>query len=633
VKNAIVPRFLLLAVLGFGGAAAAIAQSTTTEAAYLQADAFLRQARAAGSLSEATDFAASALQLAPDYSEALYVRARLELAERSTVRAAIGDLRKALAGGSWTVTHPAVVGQDLADVLLRTGQLAEARALLTRLALHDPSNVRTALLLARLYDRAGDRAALRSALADDVLKFPLEDDFAILLSRLLEREGSRPEARRAIATQLKVHADSLPLLLRAAELAPGAEARVSAVDAYTARGGKDPLASVLALEAPARNAQKYLTQFIDNGGLNREDLVERVSGAVRGRRSLASSFQSALSHYSGNRDLEPQGDGHYQERWTFQDGQLVSWVRDPHEDGRPELAAQFAKGLPVSLTIRTAGDTLLTLSYSTYPSVDSASAPASPESLARTYMLVPYSVKFPFLAAGSLPAVAGLAPRALRNPGDFPMKRVLASSYLVEEYAADGTLVRRIDLLRGQRVFMEEKLLGSGPFDHRVWYENGQPVRGARDLDGSGRFAVQETWRDGKLAAIAVDTNGDGKVDYRERYIPSLMKSWDYDEDGRDDSREYPMGAGTVVREFSTALNGVFDISFTWKNGNLVQAMRRGHALSVTTDAGRGVVWIGPEAPASVRFNADEPEGYRSIAGKEYLLFRHEGVTYVEELP
>jgi tetratricopeptide (TPR) repeat protein len=635
VKNAVVPRFLLLAVLGLGGVAAAAAQPSTTEAAHQQADAFLSQARsslAAGARSEAADFLASALQLAPDYSEALYLRARLELGQRSAVRAAIDDLRAALANGSWTTTDPSVAGQDLADLLLRTGGLTEARTLLTRLALHDPSNARTSLLLARLYNRAGEQAALRRTLADAVLKFPLEDDFFLLLSGLLEKDGNRAEARRVIATQLRVHADSLPLLLRAAELAAGAGARIAAVEAYTARGGKDPLASVVALEAGARNPQKYLSQFIDNGGLSREDLVERVSRALQGSRSLTSSLQSALSRYSGNRDLDPQGDGHYQERWTFQDGQLISWVRDTHEDGQPELAARYSGGSPVSLTMRTAGDTLLTLSYSTYPSIDSVNVPASPENPARTYMIVPYSLKFPFLA-GRVPAAAGFAPRALRNPGTFPLSGVLRSSYVEEEYAADGTLVRRIDLLRGQRVFMEEKLQGTGPFDHKVWYRNGQPVRGARDLDGSGRFAVQETWRDGRLAAIAVDTNGDGKVDYREQYLPTPMKSWDYDEDGRVDSREYPAGPSTIVRDFSTGLNGVFDVSFTWKNGDLVRVVRRGHALSVTTDPARGVVWIGPAAPASVAFNAGEPEGYRSIAGKEYLVFRHEGVTYVEELP
>jgi hypothetical protein len=204
---------------------------------------------------------------------------------------------------------------------------------------------------------------------------------------------------------------------------------------------------------------------------------------------------------------------------------------------------------------------------------------------------------------------------------------------MIEQGAPDGTIVRRTQLLRGKRVFMEESTLGKGTFDHLVWYENGQPFRGTRDLDGSGRFAVNETWQDGKLASIAVDTNGDGKVDYRERYVPSLMKYWDYNGDGIDDSREYPVGPDTVVRDFSTAMNGVFDVSYVWKKGNLVRVMRRGQSVAVTRDAARGVVWIGPPAPINVQIDTGGTEGYRPFAGKQYLVFHQDGVTYLEELP
>jgi len=501
------------------------------------------------------------------------------------------------------------------------------------LSARDPSNALTYLLLARLYDQTGERAALSRTLSDAVLKFPGEDGFALLLSRLREIQGNRADARLVIATQLRVHPDSLPLLLRAAELAPAGRPRAIAADAYTAQGGKDPLAAVLALEAAASDQQKYLSQFIDNGGLSREDLVERVARVARGSTRLAAAFRSALSTYSGNRDLDPQGDGSYQERWKFQDGQVVSWIRDTHKDGQAELSASFQNGMPQSLTIRMTGDTLLTLSYSAYPYVRSVVAPALPGSPAGTYLPVPYSLKFLFLVPAALPLPTGVAPRALRDPGPFPLAQLLRSSSAVEDYAPDGTVVRRTELLRGQRVFMEEKTNATGSFDHRVWYQNGQPVRGERDLDGSGRFGQKETWRNGRLASIAVDTDGDGKVDYRESYFPTLQKSWDFDEDGRDDSREYVAGPGTVVREFSTRLNGVFDVGFTWKNGNLVGAARGGRALNLTTDQARHVVWIGSTPPGSAGVDLSGQEGYRSIAGKEYLVFRHEGVTYVEEVP
>ena len=135
---------MLLAVLGLGGAVAASAQEASFDPAHAQADAFLTQARAslaAGSQAQASDLIASALQIAPDYSEALYANAERELAHRDTTLAAVADLRKALANGSWAVTDPSAAQEALAEVLLRIGRLQEARGLLLSVAAHDPSRL------------------------------------------------------------------------------------------------------------------------------------------------------------------------------------------------------------------------------------------------------------------------------------------------------------------------------------------------------------------------------------------------------------------------------------------------------------------------------------------------------------
>jgi tetratricopeptide (TPR) repeat protein len=630
-KTANISCVLLLAVLGLRVTVAVTAQAGDTPVVYAQADAFLLQARAAVSQSQAADLVASALQIAPGYSEALYERARGELANRETTLGAVADLRAAIVNASWTTTNPSEAQQALAEVLLRMGRLADARALLLQIAAHDRSDARTFLLLARVYEGEGDSSALGKALAEDIREFPLDDNFTLLLSRQQEREGNLQTARRTVSTQLEVHPGSLSLLLRAAELAPGPSARVKAVDVYTAQGGKDPLASIIALEARASKPQGYLSQFVDKGGLAHEDLVERAVRAVSANKRLATAFQSDLSSFSGSRDLDPDGDG-YQERWTFKGGLPISWVRDMHKDGQPEFAAQFGKMLPVSLTVRTPEATLFTISYSTYPYIESVISLISGGG-SRTYFLVPYSMTFPFLSAASLPLRSGMAPRALRNPGPLAMDKVALSSYKIEDNTSDGTLVRRIDVLMGKKVFMEESILGTGTFDHLVWFENGQPIRGVRDADGSGKFTIVETWQNGKIASIAVDENGDGKVSYRERYLPSPMKTWYYDETGREESIEYPVGPSTVVQEFSSRLNGVSDITFIWRNGALVQVTRRGQAVSVTHDVGRGLVWIGLAAPSGAPVDASGPDGYRTIAGRNYLIFHHDGVAYAEELP
>ena len=69
----------------------------------------------------------------------------------------------------------------------------------------------------------------------------------------------------------------------------------------------------------------------------------------------------------------------------------------------------------------------------------------------------------------------------------------------------DGvTLLRRTELSRGQKVYVEEDADGDGRLDHRVWFLNGQPVRGERSLTGDGVFQIKETWSGGKLVSETV---------------------------------------------------------------------------------------------------------------------------------
>jgi tetratricopeptide (TPR) repeat protein len=627
-------RLLPVLVVLFLAAGVLGAQTTGADASRAEADSWLEKAKAsfaAGSMAQTADLLAPALQLSPDYSEALYLRARVELSTREGTPTGVQDLRRAIASDTWNGTDPSTARQDLAEVLVRTGRLAEARVLLDALVSRDASDPRTFLLLARLYTRSGETASLRRILSDASARFPLVDDFALMTAALLVREGRRADARRVIATQIKVHPDSQALVLRAAQVEPSAAGRVARIEQYDQQGGNDPLSAVVALEAPSRDQQKYLSRFIDQGGLSREELVERVAAAARGTPRLRDALQSALNAFSGNRDLDADGDGFSEERWSFSSGSATSWVRDADEDGVPEYSATFQGGVPTSFTWRPDARAEVTLSYSAYPAAASASRSALPSTGGSTkLLLVPYSVTVPILASR---APAGFAPRISSRFRLPSLEALQRSSWRTEESGPDGTVVRRIDLSGGTRVYMEEDTRGSGKIDHKVWYSNGRPVRGARDLNGSGRFDVEETWSNGQLASITADTNDDGKIDYRERFGGSPMKSWDFNEDGIVDSREYPVGKGRNVRDLSTAMNGTFDLSLVWEGDRLVGVRRDGQDVPVTRDPGRGIIWIGPAGAPSAAVNGESAEGYVTTGGKEYLVFRHAGVTYAEELP
>ena len=524
----IIPAALLFFVSGTESVSAQL--SGREEAARNQADAFLAEAALAlgsGSPAQARPLVDSALELAPDYSEALYLRARLELADRRTTLPAIADLRGALRKGTWTSTDPAIAQQTLGEVLLRAGRPSEAQPVLEQLVSTHPEDPRNTLLLARTFAKSRDAAREQKVLSDAAVRFPLVDDFRLLSASLSERQGRLSAARDVISVGLKVHPDSLPLMLAAARFERAPNGRLAAVDLYLEKGGNDPLVPVLALESSPRNRQKYLDSFLSLGGLAHQDLVDRVIAAVRGRRDLASSLQDALAAYTGTRDLDADQDGYWEDRWTFDKGAVTDWVREPAQDGVAQYSARFVKGSPVSFTYISSADVKVTLSFSRYPFIESATetlqnassamrtiqnAPGTAQAAqvassaapaAGTLFLVPYTLQCAFLQPGSV--AHGLAPRIAARFKLPTLEQLQNGAYRREEYQSDGvTLLRRTELSRGQKVYVEEDADGDGHIDHRVWYVNGQPARGERSLTGDGVFPIKETWRDGKLVRETV---------------------------------------------------------------------------------------------------------------------------------
>ena len=136
-----------------------------------------------------------------------------------------------------------------------------------------------------------------------------------------------------------------------------------------------------------------------------------------------------------------------------------------------------------------------------------------------------------------------------------------------------------------------------------------------------------------------VDTDGDGTPDYTELAGPRPVRLWDYNGDGRDDARQTILADGSVAREFSTSLDGRFDLRVVFAGARIASVQRDGKPLAVQVDARNGLVWIGRAAVgssgaagASSSFDTAAPDGFRLIGGRRYLVFRHEGTLYAEEL-
>jgi hypothetical protein len=230
-----------------------------------------------------------------------------------------------------------------------------------------------------------------------------------------------------------------------------------------------------------------------------------------------------------------------------------------------------------------------------------------------------------------------MVPRPLATVALPSRAQLAAAVWRTEDTRRDsGQLVRRIDAARGVPAFLEEDLDGDGRLDHRVWYRQGSPVRGERDLADDGIFESVETWKDGRLWKSAVDTDGDGTPDYTELAGPRPVRLWDYNGDGRDDARQTFLADGSVAREFSTSLDGRFDLRVVFAGARIASVQRDGKPLAVQVDPRHGLVWIGRAAVAPSgafpSLDAAPPDGFRLIGGRRYLVFRHEGTLYAEEL-
>ncbi len=614
---------------GTRGASVAAVNGVSGTGPRAQADAFLAQARSwlsAGDMPRAGSFASTALELDPGYSEALFLVARVESADRPSTRPAIDHLREAVKRATWVSTDPVVAEQLLTDLLVRTGQLAEARKAAERLTAARPDDPQNFVLLSRAEDRAGDTSAEQRTLTSALARFPSSVDIRLATARLLRRMGRRAEGAAIIQTGLRLQPDNPPLLLAAADTETDRAKKVSDVELYLSNGGMDPLGPVLGMEAvPVGQRKKYLDIFLSEGGLSRQDLVGRAIDAVNGSGALAASLRDALGRYTGNRDVDADEDGFWEDRWVFENGKVARWIREPAQDGISQFESEFQGGMPVSLSYRDPAGHVTRFSYSRYPSLEKADLPGQ-----GTWMLAPYTVPCVFLRPDFASGPAYIPPQIASRIRIPSLDVIRRAAYQLDEFAADGrTPIRRIDLAAGRRVFMEESSVGNGVFDHRVWYARGEPVRGARSLTGNGVFQVAETWTNGRLSSESIDTSGDGEADYRQTYGAVPMKSWDYNEDGRDDSREYQMPGGTQVRELSTKMNGVFDLRVATRGNRIVSFTRGGAPVPVVPDAARGVTWIGRPAPSGM-LDTSLPDGLQTIAGGRYLVFRTAGVVYAE---
>jgi hypothetical protein len=203
--------------------------------------------------------------------------------------------------------------------------------------------------------------------------------------------------------------------------------------------------------------------------------------------------------------------------------------------------------------------------------------------------------------------------------------------------AADSAAAadRVYTLLNGETVRVDQDPDREGRYRRYVLFAESRPVSGRRDMDGDGVFETSEQYTTGMLRSLVLDQDGDGNPEFTELFYTgapeSSEKRWDYNSDGRFDSRQIVLPDGSVVREFSSRLDGRFDLRAVFRNGRLDEFRRGGRLLSIRYEPDRDLYRIGP---VGVSTEVPEPltEGIYRRGGSRLFVFDYQGKTYIGEL-
>ncbi len=615
------------------------------------ADQYLAQARQAAASSAWTEVGAfldSSLEFFPEYSESCLLYARLQLREQEGTRAGLDWLRRALASGTWRSTDPAQAATELAAVLVRTRRFAEGRSVLaagiapgTAPGLGALDNPEAALLWGRALLGLGEAAAASRHLELAVARYPQQPRLYLELARARLALGQAAGAREVLNRGRRALPGAAELTLEAARLERERPRRRELVEEFARQGGTNPAAAALALSLGPRDPTVWQERFVSWGG---PAAVRPLADLQAYYRTLPPSLLAAVREFSGSRTLDADEDGFYEERYQYQQGRLQGWALDRDQDGVAEAEVQFDSGLPMNLVAtpqrelpatpqrelpatpqRELPAGSLEFRYSSYPFL--AEVMARDGRGRRVYELEPYRQRLA-LFVGSPPF--GSAPLRLASDR-WPAEAEVARLAFAIRDAPAGGAERRYALQAGQVVRLEEAPYEDGKFSRVVEYARGRPVLGRRDLDQDGVFEVRESYAGGQLTGLSEDGDGDGHPEFWEQFGPEgTRRFWDYDGDGRADSREL-QADGSLLREYSSRRDGVFDAAAVFRGDRLVEYRRGGRTLAVNASSSAEVYWLGPPAGRPERF-LKLPDGLNLLDGGSYFVFTYGHRRYVEQL-
>jgi len=514
---------------------------------FQQAQVLFREGR----YEAATEMLEVSLEFFPDYSDAAYLSAQVYLREQETTWRAIEYLERAVQSGTWAETQSLSGAAELIRAYVRTARYREARQLFSAFeetGLGGRGSPDLSALWARTLIGLGQSAEAQTFLSEAIRRFPQSPQIYTLLAEVLVLRGSRRAAGDILQRGIKEIPGEAELLYRLAALERDPQKRRELVEAYLRAGGSDPGAALLVITGGGGDRQRrYVDLFFRLGGNTRIGYLDELLDSVS-----MQEISERTGAYTGARIRDENRDGYYEQRYEYQEGILIRWISDQDQNGIAEVIVDFKDGIPRHVTLPG-----VEYGYGEYPFLESAAFTYG--NSRRQYRMVPYTVRRPaFISASGSQYL--LEHRLDLNAGEDLIRQ---NAYQSTEYLGnEPSPARRVHLLKGRIVRVDEMPDSSGNFTRTVFYEASLPVEAIRDLDGDGNPEIREQFLNGRLWKIALDQDGDGVKEFEQVFEgDSGRMYWDYNGDGMYDSREIAGADGTLVRGFSSLLNGSYDLT------------------------------------------------------------------------
>lgn len=509
-----------------------------------------RSALSSGDLKTVEGLLPVALEFNPGNSDALYLRALLDEKRGGNIPSTISSLRAALNSDHWKVYSSTDAVAKLAPLLIRTKAYSAALNLLQGMGTTSADHL---YYICEALVGDGKDFQARNLLEQAEKSYPKDTRFIDL--RLRIDPSYRAEIAQTFLRNPGALAKSAATTL--IEYAADPSLALQLIGAFDKHFGSTPVVFAYSLLAGKAITAAQIDTYVKDGLLSNGGLTARLFSHIAPGPEK-SYLAKKVAGFTGTVTLDRNNDGIPEESAAYSAGVLQHLSVDNNQDGVNEYEISFASGTPTRLTVLSHG-TLFRLTYAAYPFL--ATAEFTEAGRTTLYTLEPEQVSFPlFGARTAVPSGPAHFPPVVNPPTSVGKQELFA--FASEVQTTEGKKNTPVSVWKKSLgdILVLEKEWNGGRYAYKAVYQHGVETAAEIDVDNDGYYEVREHFIDGKLEKLTYDGNHKGVPEFTLTMTPYPVLSWDFNQNGLIDEVEKQVSPKTTILEFSTKMNGVFNV-------------------------------------------------------------------------